>query len=552
MKIRSFAWILLFPIFLASLVELGIVLKLDELNEDIYHITSQRRGMRKFADEMRMTSEFLTRFARRYAITKEQKYLDWYNQIIDIRNGTHLRPKSYGPMYWDLVAVNIIEAPDKKAEKGKPLTELFTEVSFSSIANQKIIEAKTNSDDLARIERIAFHAMNGEFDDGTSNFAIKRKPDQQFASKILNNDSYLSAKARVVKPISDVLEIIDQESKDKIDVLEKMSRYLTDLQVVISACLISWVVLGSSYFYFRIVQRLVKLDDAVSLIGKGNFGFKSNVNGEDEIGKIGHTLEQMAANLDSSFGEMENKAITMEELSRELEKERDQTEKLLYNILPAVIASRIRNGEEMIAETFPEVTVLFADIVGFTRLSSNLGPHQTVAMLNDIFGRFDALTEKYQIEKIKTMGDCYMAVGGVPTRDPLHCQHIADFAIDVLNSIQEYGKDLPFELKIRVGIHTGTVAAGIVGKRKFSYDLWGDVVNIANRYEATSHPDKIHVSEAIKIRLDDDYTFMDGGMVELKGKGVAKSYFLIGKKADMPQVIQFKKASLESENHLGE
>ena len=148
--------------------------------------------------------------------------------------------------------------------------------------------------------------------------------------------------------------------------------------------------------------------------------------------------------------------------------------------------------------------------------------------------------EKHNVEKIKTIGDSYMVVGGVPNRDPLHCQHIANFAIEAEAFMEEYSKTLNFPLKMRVGIHTGTVAAGIVGKKRFSYDLWGDVVNVASRYESTSQPDKIHVSEAVKIRLEDDYIFIDGGMVELKGKGSAKSYFLVGKKSDLPQVIPFR------------
>ena len=122
-----------------------------------------------------------------------------------------------------------------------------------------------------------------------------------------------------------------------------------------------------------------------------------------------------------------------------------------------------------------------------------------------------------------------------------HCQHVADFAIEAGKFIEEYSKELRFPLRMRIGMHTGTVAAGIVGKKRFSYDLWGDVVNVASRYESTSMPDKIHISEAVKVRLDDDYLIVDGGAVDLKGKGLAKSYFLMGKKSEMPQVTPFRK-----------
>ena len=545
MKIRNFAFLFLLPILLASIIELVIVVRLNEINISIYQITNQRRNMRLLADEMRMTSEFLTRFSRRYAVNKEQKVLDWYNQIIDIRDGKLARPKSYDAMYWDLVAVNIKSPPEITDKHGRPLLDLFTEVSYSTLANQKMIDAKNKSDDLARIEKISFHAMNGEFDDGTGTFPIRKKPDQPFANRILYNDAYLSAKAQIVQPIADVQDIIYTEWKNKVDHLEEISKDLINIQLGLTIGAIVWVVLGGAFFYLRIVNRLSKLDAAVSMVGSRFFKIKSDVTGHDEIGKVARTLETMAADLGETFEDIENKAHSLEEISQELQKERDQTEKLLYNILPAVIASRIRNGEEMIAETFPEVTVLFADIVEFTALAAKLGPYETVRVLNDIFGRFDALLEKFQIEKIKTIGDCYMAVAGVPTRDPLHCQHVADFALDIINSIQEYEKDLPFSLKIRVGIHTGTVAAGVVGKRKFSYDLWGDVVNVANRFETSSEPGSIHVSETVKMRLEDDYLFTEGGIIELKGKGSTKSYFLVGKKTDMPHVVEFKKMSKE-------
>ena len=125
-----------------------------------------------------------------------------------------------------------------------------------------------------------------------------------------------------------------------------------------------------------------------------------------------------------------------------------------------------------------------------------------------------------------------MVVGGVPTGDSFHCHHVASFAIDVRAFLDEFSKGLNYPLQMRIGIHTGTVAAGVVGKKRFSYDLWGDVVNIASRFESACEPDKIHVSQAVKIRLENDYTFADGGLVELKGKGINKSYYLIGTKSD--------------------
>lgn len=159
-------------------------------------------------------------------------------------------------------------------------------------------------------------------------------------------------------------------------------------------------------------------------------------------------------------------------------------------------------------------------------------------MLNDIFGRFDDLVTEYKLEKIKTIGDCYMVVGGVPNRSPTHCQQVADFALAALESLNEYAADFTQPLRIRIGMHTGTVVAGIVGRQKFAYDLWGDVVNIASRYELTGAPNRIHVSDSVKVRLADDYEFEDGGEVDFKGKGLMHSWFLVARKQEAGQVIR--------------
>ena len=540
MKIRGFSWLLLFPIVIASLVELGIVLKLDDVNSELNEITNQRRSMRKLSEEMRMTSEFLTRFSRRYVLKKDPKVHDWYNQILDIRDGKIAKPGNYNTLYWDLVSVGLESPPDIKNTNGIPLTTEFSRVSFSNIATQKLIESKTKSDALSRMESIAMHAINGEYDDGTGSFKILKKPDERFATKIITDDAYLQAKAEVVKPLADVARIIDEESKEKIDELEKTSTTLTQIQTLLSLGLLFWATLGAFYLYKRVALRLVNLDKAVKAINRGNFTINLQTSGRDEIGQVGETLNKLIFSINDSFKELESKSTALEGVSKELQIERDQTEKLLYNILPAVIASRIRNGEEMIAETYPEVTVFFADIVDFTTLSSSLGPHQTVNMLNDIFGKFDALAEEFKIEKIKTIGDCYMAVAGMPSRDPFHCQHVAQFALAALKIVTDMSANNPFHISVRIGIHTGTVAAGIVGKKKFSYELWGDVVNIANRFEGSSKPDSIHVSDTVRIRLNDDYYFEQAHDLEIKGKGSFPTYYLIAKKENHNNIIDIK------------
>jgi len=177
------------------------------------------------------------------------------------------------------------------------------------------------------------------------------------------------------------------------------------------------------------------------------------------------------------------------------------------------------------------VTVLFADIVGFTELAARLSPRQLVEMLGDVFGRFDELAERFRLEKIKTIGDCYMVVGGVPDRSPTHCQQVADFALAAIAAIGESAAVSGLDLQVRVGMHTGTVVAGIVGKRKYSYDLWGDVVNLASRIQSAAPPNGIRVTEAVRVRLQDDYLFGDPLPIELKGKGTVMSSVLLSPKA---------------------
>lgn len=152
-------------------------------------------------------------------------------------------------------------------------------------------------------------------------------------------------------------------------------------------------------------------------------------------------------------------------------------------------------------------------------------------MLGDVFGRFDELAQRFRLEKIKTIGDCYMVVGGVPDRSPTHCQQVADFALAAVAAIAESAAVSGLDLRVRVGLHTGTVVAGIVGKRKYSYDLWGDVVNLASRIQSAAPPNGIRVTEAVRVRLQDDYLFGDPLPVELKGKGTVTSYLLLDRKS---------------------
>ncbi|MEP6516301.1 adenylate/guanylate cyclase domain-containing protein [Microcoleus vaginatus] len=206
--------------------------------------------------------------------------------------------------------------------------------------------------------------------------------------------------------------------------------------------------------------------------------------------------------------------------------QQEQSERLLLNILPEEIANRLKRGDSTIADTFADVTVLFADIVGFTQLSARVSPTQLVALLNDIFSTFDNLAERHGLEKIKTIGDAYMVVGGLPIPRQDHAEAIAEMALDMQQAITDFSNTHNQDFSIRIGINTGPVVAGVIGIKKFIYDLWGDTVNTASRMESHGKPGCIQVTETTYQQLREKYSFENRGAIEVKGKGQMTTYLL--------------------------
>jgi adenylate cyclase len=207
-----------------------------------------------------------------------------------------------------------------------------------------------------------------------------------------------------------------------------------------------------------------------------------------------------------------------------------QSERLLRNILPAVIAERLKQEPTTIADSFDEVTVLFADLVNFTQMASKISPTELVSLLNQIFSIFDELTEKHGLEKIKTIGDAYMVAGGIPIPQENHAEAIAEMALDMQSSLEQFNLEYGTNFYLRIGINTGPVVAGVIGTKKFTYDLWGDVVNIASRMESHSLAGTIQITETTYERLKEHYIFEDRGIIHIKGKGEMQTYFLAGRR----------------------
>ena len=266
-----------------------------------------------------------------------------------------------------------------------------------------------------------------------------------------------------------------------------------------------------------VLLRLARLSKDVKSIGTSNdLSMRVFSNGADELSSLGKTINWMLSALESSL--------------KELKAEREKAEQLLLNILPQPIANRLKKEERTIADSFNEATVLFADIVGFTNLSAHTPPVELVNLLNQIFSAFDRLAEQHGLEKIKTIGDAYMVVGGIPTPGSDRAQAVAEMAIDMLKEIQQFNALNHAEFNMRIGINTGPVVAGVIGLKKFIYDLWGDTVNIASRMESQGIPGCIQVTDATYERLKDKYEFEQRGVIQVKGKGEMMTYLLLGRK----------------------
>lgn len=252
---------------------------------------------------------------------------------------------------------------------------------------------------------------------------------------------------------------------------------------------------------------VVKLPDKVELIARIRYHSKAYM----------HLLERNLA------------YKTMQDYLEKLEIEQKKSQELLLNILPEAIAERLKKEQGIIADEFAAVSVMFADIVGFTQLSASILPKQLVHLLNDIFSKFDELAEKHGLEKIKTIGDSYMVVAGLPNPRADHGDAIAEMALDMQEAIAQYREKLGLSLSIRIGIHSGPVVAGIIGTKKFIYDLWGDTVNTASRMESHGIPDGIQISEATYLLIEDKYEFEKRGLISVKGKGQMAAYLLKGR-----------------------
>jgi class 3 adenylate cyclase len=262
----------------------------------------------------------------------------------------------------------------------------------------------------------------------------------------------------------------------------------------------------------QILRPVNALVDAAEKVSAGDLTAQVNWKSKDELGVLSDTFNSMTKSI-------REKTELIEQKNRE-------NERLLLNILPGEIAARLKGGAHEIADSFADVTVLFGDIVGFTALSSHTSAPEIVEMLNGMFSQFDELAQELGIEKIKTIGDCYMAVCGLPRTCDDHAERMARMALRMMDVTTHYGQKLGINLQLRIGLNSGPVVAGVIGTIKFIYDLWGDTVNLAGRMESTGVPGQIQVTRSVYNSLHDSFEFESRGAVQVKGKGEIETWLL--------------------------
>jgi PAS domain S-box-containing protein len=277
--------------------------------------------------------------------------------------------------------------------------------------------------------------------------------------------------------------------------------------------------------YAKLISSMHKYDTVSRFISQVYRANRSTI----WISETAHGVYDSEGNLLYYEGTVED--VTERKVVAEaLRYQQEESERLLLNILPGPIAARLQLAEDAIADSFSEVTVLFADLVGFTQICAEIPPTELVSLLNEIFSTFDNLAERHGLEKIKTIGDAYMVAGGLPLPQAKHTEAVAEMALDMLEAIAQFTTKHGKAFNIRIGINTGPVVAGVIGIKRLIYDLWGDTVNIASRMESQGIPGCIQVTQSTYDQLRDKYIFEQRGAIQVKGKGEMTTYLLIGKK----------------------
>jgi class 3 adenylate cyclase/HAMP domain-containing protein len=298
---------------------------------------------------------------------------------------------------------------------------------------------------------------------------------------------------------------------DTIEALAPVAKFRNDM--ILWTLLVFAAMVAAALLMTRAIVRPVnRLVAAARRLASGDMSTAVPVDSKDELGLLSRTFNDMVTSI--------------REKTETIEHKNAENERLLLSILPGPIAARLKAGENKIADNFAHVTVLFADLVGFTQLAGTVQPGELVELLNRLFTRFDHAAERNGVEKIKTIGDAYMAVAGLPTPFPDHARRLVDLALDMLDEVQSFNREFGVSLALRIGVNSGPVVAGVIGSSKFIYDLWGDTVNVASRMESHGVPGMIQATRAVYEQLAGQHDFAARGLITIKGKGAVETWLL--------------------------
>jgi len=264
---------------------------------------------------------------------------------------------------------------------------------------------------------------------------------------------------------------------------------------------------------WSVIRPLTEIGLRLRRMASGDFAQQITVENRDELGELASNVNRTSEQLGQLYAD--------------LRAEQERSETLLLNTLPRSILDRVRRGETVIADRIPAATILFSDLVGFTQLAARLAPERMITLLGALFARFDALAAALGLEKIKTIGDGYMVAGGVPEPRPDHAAAVIEMAIAMRQAASAIGAEFGEVLRLRIGLHSGPLIAGVIGTHKFVYDVWGDTVNTASRMEEYGAPGEVHLSAATRALVSDAYAFKPRGEIAVKGKGLMETYFLV-------------------------
>lgn len=444
------------------LVVSGSLLLLFDFQKQEKRAYENARISYAIVQEMRQSSEDLTKTVRLYVLTGDPKYLQAYEEILSIRNGTSARPLRYDRIYWDL-AFDTKERP-RPYGKAISLEQEMKEAGFSEKETELIRESWKRSETLVSMEREAIGAVRGLYNNGAGEYVIHGAPDLALARRLVSDPEYIGQKRRIMEPLATFEEEIEARLEQETELLWRRA----------FRCLVCALI----FTIFAVVMMVVCLRKSKQALAE---------------------------------------AVLI-------------NEDLLLNMLPASIVERFKRGEQTVVDRYG-ASVLFLQIDGF-------GDAFPARSVTEIFDRLDEMTRKFGVEKMQVLGESHVIVSGIPERKEDHEIILADFALAFQTFIQEFNTKTGNTLGVRMGMNSGTVTAGVVGRKKFVYDLWGDQVTLANALEASALNGEIRISEKVAGKLSGIFAIEDKGVIELPNLGPVTTYLL------RKRIVPNKKISL--------